>query len=379
MTESTCNDAKDERPSRAAPTHLAQEFLKEQCPLLLGTLILGFVSAFVQHGFLPGADVAFPIAGVRVPIWHLVWMGFWAGYTMAVVGEAAGIFALPYTMSILQFTNEHVTPTTQLLTFLNPFGALFGFRRNRQWNLDMAKWVCLGGIVGGLIGPFIRVTLLSDVKPFTFTVGLALIFAGVHLCFAALRGYRAQRTGEGLSGKFRAAAEERRAAGLSPSGLPADLSVTTVARDGCRITVEFWGETWTINQIFMFLTGAGVGVISSALGVGGGFLLVPIFAAVYGLPMYVLVAATIPYVIVLSAVGLFTYGVILPAVVGQAVAPEWAWGFFAATGGIFGAWCAAKTQRFLPEHLLKLMLGGITASAGTLYAIDFFFKLPFKL
>ena len=44
-----------------------------------------------------------------------------------------------------------ITPTTQLLTFLNPFGALFGFRRNRQWNLDMALWVCLGGVVGGLI------------------------------------------------------------------------------------------------------------------------------------------------------------------------------------------------------------------------------------
>ncbi len=95
--------------------------------------------------------------------------------------------------------------------------------------------------------------------------------------------------------------------------------------------------------------------------------------------MFVLGAATIPFVMVLSAAGFFPYGVILPDVGGQAVMPEWAWGFFAAAGGIFGAWCAAKTQRYLPEHLLKLMLGGVTATAGTLYAIDFFFKLPFKL
>jgi len=81
-------------------------------------------------------------------------MGFWTGYTMAVVGEAAGIFALPYTMSILQFTSPSVTPTTQFLSFLNPFGALFGFRRNGQFNLDLAKWVCFGGIAGGLIRPF---------------------------------------------------------------------------------------------------------------------------------------------------------------------------------------------------------------------------------
>ncbi len=52
---------------------------------------------------------------------------------------------------------------------------------------------------------------------------------------------------------------------------------------------------------------------------------------------------------------------------------------FAGAGGIFGSWCAAKTQRFVPEHFLKAMLGGITAIAGTLYVIDFFFTLPFRI
>jgi uncharacterized membrane protein YfcA len=145
------------------------------------------------------------------------------------------------------------------------------------------------------------------------------------------------------------------------------------------LTVGFWGESWTLRTQFLFITGACVGVLSSALGVGGGFLLVPIFSAVYGLPMYVLVAATIPYVMVLSAVGLFTYGVILPAFLGTAIQPEWAFGLFAATGGVFGSWCAAKTQRFVPEYVLKLMLGSITGIAGLLYIADFFFDLPFRL
>ena len=42
----------------------------------------GFLAAYLQHGFLPGADRAFPLAGAAVPIWHLVWMGLWTGYTM---------------------------------------------------------------------------------------------------------------------------------------------------------------------------------------------------------------------------------------------------------------------------------------------------------
>lgn len=358
---------------------LAREFLTEQLPLLIVVLAAGFAAAYLQHGFLPGSDVAFPLANVRVPIWHLIWMGFWTGYTMAVVGEAAGIFALPYSMSILQFTTPSVTPTTQLLTFLNPFGALFGFRRNGQFNLDLPKWVCLGGIAGGLTGPFIRVTFLSDVKPFTFVVGIALLAAGSHLSVAAIRGLRTRKTGDGLEAKFHRAAAEQRAKGLAPSGIPAGEPIKTIGQEQGHITIEYWGEQWRISILTLTLTGLLVGVISAALGVGGGFLLVPIFSALYRLPMYVLVAATIPYVIVLSAVGLFTYSVIIPNFTSTLIAPEWAWGFFAAAGGILGAWCAAKTQRFVPEHSLKLMLGGITGTVGSLYIVDFFFELPFRM
>ena len=95
-----------ETPARASTgPSVWREFWREQTPLVLVTLAAEFAAAYWQHGSLPGGDVAFPLAGVKVPIWHLVWMGFWTGYTMAVVGEAAGIFALPYQISILQFDN----------------------------------------------------------------------------------------------------------------------------------------------------------------------------------------------------------------------------------------------------------------------------------
>lgn len=368
-----------EATSRTRSPTIAREFFVEQLPLVLAVLALGLTVAYDQQAFRAGGDVAFPLAGVHVAVWHLIWMGFWTGYTMALVGEAAGIFALPYTMSILQFSNLHVTPTMQLVTFLNPLGALFGFRRSRQWNLDLALWICLGGVVGGLAGPFLRITVLSDVQPFTLAVGLTLAFAGGHLCVSAVQGFRRRKSGGGLDAKFHSEAAARREKGEMPSGIPAGVGIKTVAKEGFGLTIEFWDHRWQVNQATLFLMGALVGVISSALGVGGGFLLVPIFAAIYGLPMYVLVAATIPYVIVLSAVGLFTYRFILPAVTDAAIAPEWAWGLLVAAGGILGSWCAAKTQRFVPQHILLAMLGGITGVAGSLYVIGFFFPLPFKM
>jgi uncharacterized membrane protein YfcA len=347
------------RPPRASG--LRREFLTQQAPFIVGALLLGVLAAYLQHGFVPGADRPFPLAHVRVPLWHVVWMGVWTGYTMALVGQAAGIFALPYTTSVLQFSNAHVTPSTLLLTLLNPLGALLGFRNTGQWNLGFAGWMCAGGIVGGVLGPFLRATLLGDAQAFRFSLGLALAVVGAQLCQKAGRGF--------------AAGDE--APGAQAGGGP--VRIVTLAHGGGRLTIGYRGEHWTLSEPVLFAAGAIVGVISSALGLGGAFLIVPFLVIVYGLPMYVVPAATIPYAVALSATGLVTYCVVLPLAGTPAIQPEWAWGFFSAAGGIFGAWVGAKTQLYVPEPLLNLMLGAVTAIVGALYVANFFMPLPFRI
>jgi uncharacterized membrane protein YfcA len=329
--------------------------------LVAGALALGFVSAHLQHGFVPGAADAWPLAQVRVPVWHVIWMGAWTGYAMALVGQAAGIFALPYTTSVLQFSNVHVSPSTLVLTFLNPIGALLGFRRSGQWNPDFARWLCAGGVLGGLAGPFLRAGVLADAGAFRFALGIALAVVGAHLLHKALRGFAAPGA----------------APGQSANGAPARIE--TLAAAGVRLTIGYRGERWTVNQAALFAVGALAGVVSSALGLGGAFLIVPFLVFAYGLPLYVVPAATIPYAIVLSAVGLATYCMVLPLAGSRAVQPEWAWGFFAAAGGIFGSWAAAKTQLYIPEHFLDAMLGAVTGALGILYVLAFYVPLPFKV
>lgn len=158
-------------------------------PIFSLFLLCGFAAAYLQFGYIPGADRPFPIAGVRVPIWHLIWMGVWTGYTMALVGQAAGILALPYSTSVLQFDNPHVSPTILVVTFLNPIGAHLGFRRTGQWNPDFALAVCAGGAVGGVIGPFLRASVLANADTFRMTLGIALAHFGFLLCHRAIKDY----------------------------------------------------------------------------------------------------------------------------------------------------------------------------------------------
>jgi len=359
---------------------LLTEFLREQLPITAAVFIAGIIASHLQHGYLAGGGLPFSIAGVKVPIWHLLWMGFWTGYTMALVGEASGIFSLPYSMSILQFTSLGVSPTSLITTFLNPFGALLGFYRNRQWNLDLAMGLCVGAVLGSPIGPFIRVYYLDDPKPFKAIIGTALFLMSVHLILQVTPWYlRRTARQRAFKEKFDQIIKERLKAGKAPSGLPDDFKIITLEKSITKVTIGYWGETRTFNVPVMVLIGFIVGVVASALGVGGGFMLVPILVTFFGLPMYVLVAATIPFVIVLSLTGLFSYAVIVPWLSGAMAAPDWSFGLFVACGAIFGAWIASKTQRFIPEKLLKPMLGVVTAIVGVLYMINYFWQLPFKV
>ncbi len=359
---------------------LLREFLRDQLPMVAVTYAAAVAISYAQFGFVPDGDSAFMVAGVRVPVWHLVWMGFWTGYTLGVVGEASGIFALPYTVSVLQFASVSVSPTMLLVTFLNPFGALLGYWRGRQLNFDLAIWLCIGAVLGAPIGPFIRVYWLADPVPFKAAIGLALAIMAVHMSVQMTSWYLEKKPRlRAFKEKFNRHMAESIQAGRLPSGLPADFKIVTLDRSWRRIRIGYWGEEQTLSVPALLVIGFLVGIVASALGVGGGFLLVPIMVSFFGLPMYVLVAASIPYVITLSVTGLIAYTVTLPLLTGATAPPDWSFGLFVASGAILGAWIAAKTQRFIPEKYLKSMLGAVTGAVGTLYLINYFWTLPFKI
>lgn len=346
-----------QRQSLLARYPVLRELVFEQLPLIGIVFALGLAVNWLINGFVPNGDRAFPVAGVAVPVWQLLWLGLWTGYTMAIVGQASGTFVLAYSASIFQFTAVSLSPTCLLIAFLNPFGALLGFRRNHQWNPRMALWLCLGGIAGAPLGPFLRVFFLQDPTPFKAIIGLVLLITASHLI---------------VEGWLRFSRREDKR-------VPAGFRIETVARNPREMRFRYGNQEVVFHHATMFLIGFGVGIAGAAIGIGGGFLLVPILAIFFKLPMHVMVAATIPYVIVLSITGLLSYIFILPALTGIVTPPDWGFGLLVASGAILGAWLAAKTQRFIPEGLLKSALGIATGLIGLLYLINYFARLPVRM
>lgn len=353
-------------PSVSERSSILHELVFQQLPIVLVIGLAGCLATRIQHGVWPNADGPFPIAGVAVPIWHLLWMGFWTGYLAALIGQAAGIFALPYEISILQFSNVYVTPTTLLLTFLNPIGALLGFRRSRQWNLEFAFWVCVGGALGAIVGPFVRLEILPEPRFFNLAAGIALLATGGNIVVPMLFGTGTPRSFER---KVISHAAAQAGLGKLAAGIPPQVHLCVTAKERWRLTLEYWGERWVLHKAVLFFTGFGVAVFAVALGIGGGFLLVPIFTTYCRLPLYVVVAASIPYAIILSAIGLLTFIAAGPLVSNGTFMPEIAWSCYAAAGGILGSWCAAKSQRFVHPRSLNILLGGVTFVAGAYYVV----------
>jgi uncharacterized membrane protein YfcA len=332
-------------------------------PLAIAAWAIGVGVSYLQHGFLIGGVRGVPLAGpaCHVALWHLLLLGFCGGYSMALVGGATGLVSLPYNMSALSFTTISVSPTVQLETFLNPFGALRGFRRSGQWNLDFALPLCIGAAVGALVGPMIRVRWLPDPIPFKAAVGVALIFVAAQMLYRVFT-HRATAPTNGP-------AVDR----------AAPMMIQTRGRGWRTLEIIYGDESCRMFVPGLVVVGAFVGVIGTTLGVGGGFLLVPILAEFYRLPMRVIVAASIPFVIVLSAVGLFSFNVTLPWMTGQSVATEWAWGFFTGGAAVLGSWLATHSQRHIPEKFLRGVLGVSNGIVGLLYVLGYLGMSPIKI
>lgn len=355
-----------------APKPAAREFFRRVLPLTLGVWTLGVAASFWQHGFLIGDGRGVPLAGpdFQVALWHLLLLGFVGGYAMALVGGATGLVSLPYDMSVLGFTTIHVSPTVQLETFLNPLGALLGFRRNGQWNGDFALPLCAGAVIGGLAGPFVRVHWLSDPVPFKGVVGVALLFVAFQMFYRIFN----RRLPPALA---TVSAGNRSVSPADSARSP--MIIHTMAKSWSRLEVGYGDEQCKMSVPGLAALGCGVGVISTTLGVGGGFLLVPILAEFHRLPMRVIVAGSIPYVIVLSAVGLFSFNVSVPLLTGHRVSPEWAWGFFTGGAAILGSWYATHSQRHIPEGILRAVLGASVGVVGLLYVLGYFGAAPVKI
>lgn len=255
--------------------------------------------------------------------WSTAGAGFAAGVVIAVVtapvGVSGAVFLLPVQLSVLGVPSPSVTPTNLLYNVVAGPGALLRYARDGLLYGPLTRRLIAGTLPGVVLGAVVRVFALPGPAVFRLLVALLLLPLGTWLVVRTLRPAAGARPGE-----------------------PSPRSVTALA--------------------------VAVGTVGGIYGIGGGSVIGPVLVG-RGMPVAQVAPAALASTFLTSVVGAATYG-LLSLAGGEDIAPDWLLGVSCGLGGLIGGYLGARLQPRLPERFLRLLLGGLAAAVGALYAVQ---------
>lgn len=254
--------------------------------------------------------------------------GFVVGVLSGLLGIGGGtilvsIFSLAYGMSALQST------ATSLFTIIpTSISGVITHIRNHTCVVGVGLAAGFGGALMSPVGVW-----LASLSP----EWLVMLAAALVIAYSAVT-------------MFRKAFKLQRQQKIAP--LPSDVSSFTLTPRIALVSA---------------LIGLGAGVLSGYVGVGGGFLMVPLFMSLLHLPMKMTSGSSLIAVMILAIPG-----TVMQAYLGNI---DWLVGIAVAIGSIPGAFLGARLVKRVPELTLRFVFGGFLLVVAVLLAVDQFASL----
>ncbi len=313
----------------------------------------------------------FPISGVDINPAVPFLVALVVSFFTSMGGVSGAFLLLPFQVSVLGFSSPAVSPTNLVFNVVAIPSGVYRYIREGRMAWPLTWVVIVGTLPGVFIGAFLRIQYLPDPKAFKLFAGCVLLYIGLRLLYDLWRPRPGMKA---LEAKFnervaavKAASQSRVAAGLPPEAVVRTLKFTPT-----RIAYEFYGETFEFSTWGIFALSFIVGIVGGTYGIGGGAIVAPFFVAVFGLPIYTVAGAALMGTFITSVAGVAFYMLIAPWYPHQAVAPDWLLGILFGLGGMAGMYLGARTQKFVPAKLIKILLAAILLYLAGSYIIGYF-------
>ena len=289
-----------------------------------------------------------PIAEMSVNMVVLLAMGGAVGFLSGMFGVGGGFLITP----LLIFYN--IPPAIAVATGANQViassfsGALAHFKRGTL-DVKLGTILLLGGIIGSTLGIYVFAYLRSLGQ-------LDLIVSLLYVVFLGTVG--------GLM-----LVESMRALQRVRSGQPASSNNTGHHNWIHRMPLKmrFRTSKLFVSVIPILAIGAGIGVLSSIMGVGGGFIMVPALIYLLKVPTNVVVGTSLFQIIFVSA-----YTTIVHSTTNHSV--DVALAFLLMVGGVAGAQYGARVGQKLRGEQLRALLALLVLAVALRLAFDLFVK-----
>ena len=290
--------------------------------------------------------MVFDVSGISISPWVPLAWGILVGLVFSLVGAGGGIIASFGLISVLGLTDANLLkPMAQMLTIASPLVAVPSYHKQRRLVLGLAALLGAGGVVGALIGSTLSMNYLGELRTFKPVFGAFVLLIALQLVW---RLATLKRSSDSSGGRAAAAYERR----VRNGHLPATLGVNQFRFSAGRFEFHFGNECFRYNPWYPFLVALGIAMISSTLGVGGGFLLVPFMSIALGLPMTI-VAGTSALAILVSSIASISNYVLLGV---RLDVPLLA---LLLAGTMAGSYVGPRLSQYLNEAWLKVVLAGV--------------------
>ena len=283
--------------------------------------------------------VYLPVAGNAVNVFLLLGLGGGVGFLSGLFGVGGGFLMTPLLIMI------GVPPVVAAGSDSNQIVAASTsgtFAHSRAGSVDFKMGILLfsGGILGGTVGVFL-IKLLREMGEADLLIHLTYVVMlgsiGSYMFVESLQGLRGRRHVHAPSGR---------------------RSLYARVVDALPWKTEFPRSGITLSPIVPVALGTFVGVLAAIMGVGGGFIMIPVMVYLLRMPMHVVVGTSLFQI-------LFTciHVTILQSTVNRAVDVVLA--LLLLIGSVIGAQIGAKASRRLNADQLKIFMAIVVLAVMT--------------
>ena len=308
-------------------------------------------------------------------------LGLVVGMLSGLLGIGGGTVMVPAFRLIYDMSALAATATSMLTIVPTSVSGMIAHVRNKTCVLKVGLAAGLGGACSSWIG-----VILAEWSPGWCVMAAAaavIVYSATTMLKKALAMKPAKASGEGVGagegageGAGAGVAGDAQVAGAGASVGAGSKVARNVVADGASVggaaSASASATTAKPQEADVPVTknvlvksaiiGLSAGVLSGYVGVGGGFIMVPLFLSKLNLPMKKASGTS------LVAVGIL----VLPALATQVVLGNvnWAAGLACIVGSIPGAALGAKLQARIPERALRFCFAGILGVAAALLIVN---------
>jgi uncharacterized membrane protein YfcA len=289
-------------------------------------------------------EIYLPIADLPVNIFLLLAMGLAVGFISGMFGIGGGFLMTPLLIFIGVSPAVAVATVSTHIAASSMSGAASYWRR-RAVDLALALMLLVGGIVGTQGGVWLF-TWLRTVGQLDITIGVAYV-----LLLTSVGG---MMVADGARSRVR-----------QRQGKPVPLrhSGSHTWIHGLPLKMRFKQSRIYVSAIPVVVIGWIMGFAGAILGIGGGFLLVPMLIYLLRVPTNVVIGTSMVLTLVTMATA-----TVLHAATNHLVDAVLA--LILMVGGVIGAQFGARAGQKMRSERLRLLLGTLVLAVGLRFAFD---------